>query len=313
MITDRIRSIINESRDLELIMENLGALRAYSQPMVKQLLTYRKDIGPGSKMTVKTFKNAAAAERAVKENSRMTFALVPPGEPAIAILTPQSGGYGKTSYHVIKNPDVRFPVSGSDALAKVGDYLYRGTVSDVYGLFNTLNKAYGKNWELHEIQIDSDRVELRQARAAAKEGVRQFDNRRQGRAPYGNWDKKALMDRLDAYKTGKSPVVKSKADILKLLTSSGAKLPVKFKLNGLNFDLSNSRLSINEKSGVAYRGLGDLFGLEYRADWNEYYEALKGVPDADVKSLAETLPKYIEVDYAISNGAFVPSSVTFKA
>lgn len=311
MISDRIRVIISESRDMELIMENLGALRAYSQSMVKQLLTHRTDIGPGSKLSVKTFKTAAAAERAVKADSRMTFALVPPGEPAIAILTPQSGGYGKTSYYVIKNPDARFPLDKS-TLGKVGDYLYRGTVSDVYGLFNTMNKAYGKNWELHEIQVDSSRVELRQARAKAKEGVRQFDNRRSTRAPYGNWDKKALMDRLDAYKTGKSPVVKSKADILKLLTSSGAKLPVKFKLNGLNFDLSNSRLSINEKSGVAYRGLGNLFGLEYRADWNEYFEALKGVPDEDVKSLAETLPKYIEVDYAISNGAFVPSSVKFK-
>lgn len=311
MISDRIRSIINESRELELIMENLGALRAYPQPMVKQLLTHRQDIGPGSKLSVKTFKSASAAERAVKENSRMTFALVPPGQPAIAILTPQSGGYGKTSYHVIKNPDVRFPIDKS-TLGKVGDYLYRGTVSDVYGLFNTMNKAYGKSWELHEIQVDSSRVELRQARAKAKEGVRQFDNRRSTRAPYGNWDKKALMDRLDAYKTGKSPVVKSKADILKMLSSSGAKLPTKFKFNGLNFDLSSSRIQFNETKGTLYSGMGDGNGLEYRADWNEYYEALKGVPDQDVKDLAQTLPKYIFVEYKLSGGVVAPANVKFK-
>lgn len=311
MITDRIRSIINESRELELIMENLGALRAYPQPMVKQLLIHRADIGPGSKLSVKTFKSASAAERAVKENSRMTFALVPPGQPAIAILTPQSGGYGKTSYHVIKNPDVRFPIDKS-TLGKVGDYLYRGTVSDVYGLFNTMNKAYGKSWELHEIQVDSSRVELRQARAKAKEGVRQFDNRRSTRAPYGNWDKKALMDRLDAYKTSKSPVVKSKADILKLLSSSGAKLPTKFKFNGLNFDLSSSRIQFNETKGTLYSGMGDGNGLEYRADWNEYYEALKGVPDQDVKDLAQTLPKYIFVEYKLSGGVVAPANVKFK-
>ena len=312
MITDRIRSIINESRELELIMENLGALRAYSQTMVKQLLTHRHDIGPGSKMKVNIFKTAAAAERAVKADSRMTFALVPPGEPAIAILTPRTGGYGKTEYHIIKNPDVRFPIDKS-TLGKVGDFLYRGTITDIYGLFNTMNKAYGKSWELHEIQVDSSRVELRQARAKAKEGVRQFDDRRAKRAPYGNWDKKALMDRLDAYKTGKSPNVKSAADILKLIASSGATLPTKFKFNGLNFDLSSSRIQFNETKGTLYSGMGDGNGLEYRADWNEYYEALKGVPDQDAKDLAQTLPKYIFVEYKLSGGVVAPANVKFKS
>lgn len=313
MITDRIRIIINESREQELIMENLGALRAYPQAMVKQLLTRRIDIGPGSKLVIKMFKSASAAERAVKENSRMTFALVPPGSPAIAILTPVPGGYSsKTAYTIIKNHDIRLPYDKT-SLGQVGDALLRGQLTDVFTLFNSMNKAYGKNWELHEIQVDSSRVELRQARAESKKNVDAFARKDHGRAPYGNWSKKDLMDRLDAYKTGKSPNVKSAADILQLIASSGSKLPTKFKFNGLNFDLGSSKIQFDERKGTLYGGMGGDNGLEYRADWNEYYQALKGVPDENAKDLAQTLPKYIFVEYKLNGGVVGPASVKFKS
>jgi hypothetical protein len=314
MISDRIRSLISESSRVELIMENLGALRRYPQSVVKQLLTYRKDIGPGSNISVQTFKSAAAAERAIKDNPKASFAILPPSEPAIAILTPaKSSSYSvNPDYYVMRNPEVSFASTRGETIAKVGDFLYRGSVKDIYGLFNALNKAYGKSWELHLINVDTSRLEKQAARADAKKGVEAFKRTDNQRAPYGSWSRADLMQRLDAYKKGKAPELKTPADVLKLITSSTGRFPTKFRYNGLNFELSNSRISLAHREGTLYSGMGDLNGLEYRAEWNEFYDAMKGVPDDQWKDFANTYPKYIKIHYEIKSGAFVPARVTME-
>ena len=309
MISDRLKNILSESARLELIMENLGALNAYPKEMVKQLLVHRSHIGPSSKINVERYKTSAEAERALKADPKGVFVIVPPGEPALAILTPVSGGYGKQAYLVISNAQTRPSSNRRDSLGKVADYLYKGQITDVIGFFRALTNSYGKTWEMHKINVDAGRIEKRQERAKAKEGVAQFDTRRNTRAPYGSWSRADLMARLDSYKKAKAPELKDPSGVLSMIQSSGNKLPTKFRYMGITFELANSRHAVDEGKGTPYRGMGNLFGLEYRADHSEFWDAMKGVADEDSKKFLDTFPRYIYVDYELQNGSFVPGKV----
>lgn len=307
MISDRLKSILSESSRMELIMENLGALRAYPQQMVKQLLTYNKEIGPSSSIVIEKFKNAAAAKRAVQENPRRVFAIVPPSQTAIALLAPNKSY--QVEYRIIKNPDFRMLDSSIESNRKLEDILYKGTIKDVYGLFTALTKVYGKNWELHVINIDQTRVEKQKARADAKKGVEAFARKDMHRAPYGSWGRAALMQRLDAYKKTKAPDVKDTAGVMTLITS-GDRFPTKFRYNGMTYELGSSRFSIDDRKGGLYSSFGDFNGLEFRANHEEFYNAMRGVPDEEAKKFEASYPRYIKVYFEIKKGSLVPSKVT---
>ena len=190
----------------------------------------------------------------------------------------------------------------------------------------------GKKIEVMYIFKDTERAVAQKDRAAARSGKVPIpsDKKPVGRrggeeyATYISDLKAGLRQRLEKFKASKAKGFTSVVEMLEYIKKEG--YLDKLKLNGLNYNMKNSNLHLNDMIKKA-RGakndnwLSDSY-VEYSMDWDERSDVYSKMrkeykeanPDASVEDMQKAMegklpPATLKVIFKLEGGVIVPSEV----